>query len=182
MFCYRKIIGHRTQPNRTPNANRSDSERNPIGLRTQPDRTPNAIRLDSERNPIRFRTRTDAYCIAIHSLKSFFRLSLLNLILTEHKLTIDYGIDRKHYANADKNAQKHNKYAQRTCDGVEHAEENVGNNEQSDVYGKLQAERLKLIAHHQTVALGEAQRPIHLLAHKQIDSEQPTEREYNSRY
>ena len=132
MFCHR-----------TPNATQSDSERNPIRFRTQPNQIPNAIRSDSEREPIRFRTRTDAYCIAIHSLKSFFWLSFLNLILTEHKLAIDYGIDRKHYANADKNAYKHNKYAQRTCDGVEHAEENVGNNEQSDVYGKLQAERLK---------------------------------------
>lgn len=122
MFCYRKIIGHRTQPNRTPNAIRSDSEREPIRFRTQSDRTPNAIRLDSERDPIRFRTRTDAYCIAIHSLKSFFWLSFLNLILTEHKLTIDYGIDRKHYANAGKNAQKHNKYTQQIGHGVEHAE------------------------------------------------------------
>lgn len=122
MFCYRKIIGHRTQPNRTPNATQSDTER----------------------NPIRFRTRTDAYCIAIHSLKSFFWLSFLNLILTEHQLAIDNCIDRKHYANADKNAYKHNKYAQRTCDGVEHAEENVGNNEQSEAYGKLQAKPLNL--------------------------------------
>ena len=182
MFCYRKTIGPRTQPDRTPNATRSDTEREPIRFRTQSDRTPNAIRLDSERDPIRFRTRTDAYCIAIHSLKSFFWLSFLNLILAEHQLTIDYGIDRKHYANAGKNAQKHNKYAQQIGHGVEHAEENVGNNEQSEAYGKLQAKRLKLIAHHQTVALGEAQRPIHLLAHKQIDSEHPTEREYNSRY
>lgn len=131
MFCYRKIIGHRTQPDRTPNATQSDTERNPIGLRTRTNQIPNAIRSDTEREPIRFRTRTDAYCIAIHSLKSFFWLSFLNLILTEHKLTIDYGVDRKHYANAGKYAQKHNKYAQRTCDGVEHAVENVGNNEQS---------------------------------------------------
>ena len=148
MFCYRKIIGLRTRTNQIPNAIRSDAEREPIRFRTQSDRTPNAIRLDSERDPIRHRTRTDAYCIAIHSLKSFFWLSFLNLILTEHQLAIDNCVDRKHYANADKNAYKHNKYAQRTCDGVEHAEENVGNNEQSDVYGKLQAERLKLIAHH----------------------------------
>ena len=60
----------------------SDSERNPIRFRTQPDQTPNANRSDSERNPIRFRTRTDAYCIAIHSLKSFFWFSFLNLIFT----------------------------------------------------------------------------------------------------
>lgn len=100
MFCYRKTIGHRTRPNRTPNATRSDTKR----------------------NPIRFRTRTDAYCITIHSLKSFFRLCLLNLILAEHQLTIDYGIDRKHYANAGKNAQKHNKYTQQIGHGVEHAE------------------------------------------------------------
>lgn len=182
MFCYRKTIGHRTQPNQIPNAIQSDSERDPIRFRTQPDRTADATRLDSERNPIRFRTRTDAYCIAIHSLKSFFWLSFLNLILAEHQLAIDNCIDRKHYANAGKNAQKHNKYTQQIGHGVEHAEENVGNNEQSEAYGKLQAERLKLIAHHQTVALGEAQRPIHLLAHKQIDSEHLTEREYNSRY
>ena len=92
MFCYRKAIGHRTQP----------------------DRTPNAIRSDTEREPIRFRTRTDAYCIAIHSLKSFFWLSFLNLILTEHQLAIDNCVDRKHYANAGKNAQKHNKYTQKS--------------------------------------------------------------------
>ena len=90
MFCYRKIIGHRTQSNRTPNATRSDTER----------------------EPIRFRTRTDDNCIAIHSLKSFFWLCLLNLILTEHQLAIDNCVDRKHYANAGKNAQKHNKYTQ----------------------------------------------------------------------
>ena len=101
-----------SKSHRTPNATRSDSEREPIRFRTQPDRTPNAIRSDTEREPIRFRTRTDAYCIAIHSLKSFFWLSFLNLILTEHQLAIDNCVDRKHYANAGKNAQKHNKYTQ----------------------------------------------------------------------
>ena len=88
----------------------SDTERNPIRFRTQPDQIPNATRSDSERNPIRFRTRTDAYCIAIHSLKCFFRLSLLNLILTEHQLAIDNCIDRKHYANAYKETNKRNEY------------------------------------------------------------------------
>ena len=33
-------------------AESSCTERNPIGRRTQSDRTPNAIRLDTERNPI----------------------------------------------------------------------------------------------------------------------------------
>ena len=31
----RNPIGHRTQPDRTPNATRSDGGRNPIGQRTQ---------------------------------------------------------------------------------------------------------------------------------------------------
>lgn len=88
----------------------SDTERNTIRFRTQPDQIPNAIRSDSEREPIRFRTRTDAYCIAIHSLKSFFWLSFLNLILTEHQLAIDNCIDRKHYANAYKEINKRNEY------------------------------------------------------------------------
>ena len=88
----------------------SDTEREPIRFRTQPDQIPNATRSDSERNPIRFRTRTDAYCIAIHSLKSFFWLSFLNLILTEHQLAIDNCIDRKHYANAYKETNKRNEY------------------------------------------------------------------------
>lgn len=88
----------------------SDTERNTIRFRTQPDQIPNAIRSDSEREPIRFRTRTDAYCIAIHSLKSFFWLSFLNLILTEHQLAIDNNIDRKHYANAYKEINKRNEY------------------------------------------------------------------------
>lgn len=88
----------------------SDTERNPIRFRTRSDQTPNANRLDSEREPIRFRTRTDAYCITIHSLKSLFRLSLLNLILTEHQLAIDNSIDRKHYANAYKETNKRNEY------------------------------------------------------------------------
>ena len=44
---------------RTPNATRSDTERNPIGHRTQPDQTADAIQSDSERNPIRFRTQSD---------------------------------------------------------------------------------------------------------------------------
>ena len=88
----------------------SDTERNTIRFRTQPDHIPNAIRSDSEREPIRFRTRTDAYCIAIHSLKSFFWLSFLNLILTEHQLAIDNSIDRKHYANAYKEINKRNEY------------------------------------------------------------------------
>ena len=88
----------------------SDTERNPIRFRTQPDQIPNAIRSDSERDPIRFRTLTDAYCIAINSLKYFFRLSLLNLILTEHQLAIDNCIDRKHYANAYKETNKRNEY------------------------------------------------------------------------
>ena len=88
----------------------SDTEREPIRFRTQPDQIPNATRSDSERNPIRFRTRTDAYCIAIHSLKSFFWLSFLNLILTEHQLAIDNCIDRKHYANAYKEINKRNEY------------------------------------------------------------------------
>lgn len=88
----------------------SDTERNPIRFRTQPNQIPNANRLDSERDPIRFRTLTDAYCIAIHSLKSLFWLSLLNLILTEHQLAIDNCIDRKHYANAYKEPNKRNEY------------------------------------------------------------------------
>ena len=95
----------------------SDTERNPIRFRTQPNHTPNATRLDSERNPIRFRTQpdqipnaNDAYSIAIHSLKSFFWLSFLNLILTKHQLAIDNCIDRKHYANAYKETNKRNEY------------------------------------------------------------------------
>lgn len=88
----------------------SDTERNPIRFRTQSNQIPNAIRSDTEREPIRFRTQTDAYCIAIHSLKSFFRLSFLNLILTEHQLAIDNCIDRKHYANAYKETNKRNEY------------------------------------------------------------------------
>ena len=88
----------------------SDTERDPIRFRTQPNQIPNANRSDSEREPIRFRTRTDAYCIAIHSLKSFFWLSFLNLILTEHQLAIDNCIDRKHYANAYKETNKRNEY------------------------------------------------------------------------
>lgn len=88
----------------------SDTERNPIRFRTQPDQIPNATQSDSEREPIRHRTRTDAYCIAIHSLKSFFWLSFLNLILTEHQLAIDNCIDRKHYANAYKETNKRNEY------------------------------------------------------------------------
>ena len=88
----------------------SDTERNPIRFRTQPNQIPNAIRSDTEREPIRFRTRTDAYCIAIHSLKRFFWLSFLNLILTEHQLAIDNCIDRKHYANAYKETNKRNEY------------------------------------------------------------------------
>lgn len=88
----------------------SDTEREPIRFRTQPDQIPNATQSDSEREPIRFRTRTDAYCIAIHSLKSFFWLSFLNLILTEHQLAIDNSIDRKHYANAYKEINKRNEY------------------------------------------------------------------------
>ena len=99
MFCHR-----------TPNATRSDSERSPIRFRTQPDQILNAIRSDSEREPIRLRTRTDAYCIAIRSLKCFFWLSFLNLILTEHQLAIDNCIDRKHYANAYKETSKRNEY------------------------------------------------------------------------
>ena len=46
----RNPIGHRTQPDRTPNATRSDTERNPIGHRTQSDRTANAI----GRSPLTF--------------------------------------------------------------------------------------------------------------------------------
>lgn len=88
----------------------SDTERKPIRFRTQSDQIPNATQSDSEREPIRFRTRTDAYCIAIHSLKSFFWLSFLNLILTEHQLAIDNCIDRKHYANAYKEINKRNEY------------------------------------------------------------------------
>lgn len=88
----------------------SDTERNPIRFRTRTDQIPNAIRSDTEREPIRFRTRTNAYCIAIHSLKSFFWLSFLNLILTEHQLAIDNCIDRKHYANAYKEINKRNEY------------------------------------------------------------------------
>lgn len=88
----------------------SDTERDPIRFRTQPNQIPNAIRSDSEREPIRFRTRTDAYCIAIHSLKSLFWLSFLNLILAEHQLAIDNSIDRKHYANAYKETNKRNEY------------------------------------------------------------------------
>lgn len=88
----------------------SDTERNPIIFRTRTDQIPNATQSDSERDPIRFRTRTDAYCIAIHSLKSFFWLSFLNLILTEHQLAIDNCIDRKHYANAYKEINKRNEY------------------------------------------------------------------------
>lgn len=88
----------------------SDTEREPIRFRTQPDQILNAIRSDSEREPIRLRTRTDAYCIAINSLKSFFWLSFLNLILTEHQLAIDNCIDRKHYANAYKEINKRNEY------------------------------------------------------------------------
>lgn len=88
----------------------SDTEREPIRFRTQPDQILNAIRSDSEREPIRFRTRTDAYCIAIHSLKSFFWLSFLNLILAEHQLAIDNSIDRKHYANTYKDKNKRNEY------------------------------------------------------------------------
>ena len=99
MFCHR-----------TPNATRLDSERNPIRFRTQPNQIPNANRSDSKREPIRFRTLTDAYCIAIHPLKSFFWLSFLNLILTEHQLAIDNSIDRKHYANAYKETNKRNEY------------------------------------------------------------------------
>lgn len=99
MFCHR-----------TPNATRLDSERNPIIFRTRSDQIPNATQSDSEREPIRFRTRTDAYCIAIHSLKSFFWLSFLNLILTEHQLAIDNSIDRKLYANAYKEINKRNEY------------------------------------------------------------------------
>ena len=88
----------------------SDTERNPIRFRTQPNHIPNANRSDSEREPTRFRTRTDAYCIAINSLKSFFWLSFLNLILAEHQLAIDNSIDRKHYANAYKETNKRNEY------------------------------------------------------------------------
>ena len=88
----------------------SDTERKPIRFRTQSDQIPNATQSDSEREPIRFRTRTDAYCIAMHSLKSLFRLSFLNLILTEHQLAIDNSIDRKHYANAYKETNKRNEY------------------------------------------------------------------------
>lgn len=88
----------------------SDTERNPIRFRTQPDQILNATQSDTEREPIRLRTRTDAYCIAIHSLKSFFWLSFLNLILTEHQLAIDNSIDRKHYANAYKEINKRNEY------------------------------------------------------------------------
>ena len=88
----------------------SDTERNPIRFRTQPNQIPNANRSDSKREPIRFRTLTDAYCIAIHPLKSFFWLSFLNLILTEHQLAIDNSIDRKHYANAYKETNKRNEY------------------------------------------------------------------------
>lgn len=88
----------------------SDTERNPIRFRTQSDQTPNATQSDSERKPIRFRTRTDADCIAMQSLKSLFRLSFLNLILTEHQLAIDNSIDRKHYANAYKETNKRNEY------------------------------------------------------------------------
>ena len=99
MFCHR-----------TPNAIRLDSERNPIRFRTQSDQIPNATQSDSEREPIRFRTRTDADCITIRSLKSFFWLSFLNLILAEHQLAIDNSIDRKHYANAYKETNKRNEY------------------------------------------------------------------------
>lgn len=88
----------------------SDTERNPIRFRMRSDQTPNANRSDYERNPIRFRTLTDAYCITIHSLKCFFWLSFLNLILTEHQLAIDNCIDRKHYANAYKEINKRNEY------------------------------------------------------------------------
>ena len=79
----------------------SDTERNPIRFRTQPNQIPNANRSDSEREPMP---------IAIHSLKSFFWLSFLNLILTEHQLAIDNCIDRKHYANAYKETNKRNEY------------------------------------------------------------------------
>ena len=37
-------IGHRTQSDRTPNATRSDTVRNPIRFRTQLDKTPTAYR------------------------------------------------------------------------------------------------------------------------------------------
>ena len=36
------VIVHRTQTNQTPNANQSDTERNPIRRRTESDRTANA--------------------------------------------------------------------------------------------------------------------------------------------
>ena len=41
-------------------AESSCTERNPIGHRTQPDRTANAIRSDTERNPIGRRTQSVA--------------------------------------------------------------------------------------------------------------------------
>ena len=44
---------------RTPNAIRSDTERNLIGRRTQSDWTPNGIRSDGGRNPIGRRTESD---------------------------------------------------------------------------------------------------------------------------
>ncbi len=42
-------IVHRTQSNQTPNAIRSDTERNPIRRRTETDRMADGNRLDGER-------------------------------------------------------------------------------------------------------------------------------------
>ncbi len=43
------VIVHRTQSNQTPNAIRSDTERNPIRRRTESDWMADRIRLDGER-------------------------------------------------------------------------------------------------------------------------------------
>ena len=52
------VIVHRTQTNQTPNANQSDTERNPIRHRTQSNQTADGIRSDGERNLIKWRTQT----------------------------------------------------------------------------------------------------------------------------
>ena len=43
-------IDRPTLPHRHPNGIRSDGERKPIGRRTEPDRTADATRLDTERD------------------------------------------------------------------------------------------------------------------------------------
>ena len=43
------VIVHRTQSNQTPNANQSDTERNPIRQRTESDQTPDGNRSDGGR-------------------------------------------------------------------------------------------------------------------------------------